>query len=235
MSSFLEICQDAARESGTFSSDTPISTAQSQTGRQLRLVNWVNSAYELIQTARSDWQWLRAEFSGQTVATQRRYTPAEMGISTRFAEWFLRYKTAPNSFTSYLTADGQSDERFIDYMPWDEFYNTFLVGNSAETTGFPVAISIDPNDKLVIYPLPDAVYTIKGHYQKGPQVLSADADVPEMPSRFHKVITYRALILLAEFDEDTVHLPMWDFEYTKIMSQLMKAERERITKGGPLA
>ncbi len=79
MSSYLELCQAVARDSGTVSDLTAPSTVASQTGRLLRIVNWTAEAYEHIQLERDDWRWLRKEFDGSTLATVRRYA---LNIST---------------------------------------------------------------------------------------------------------------------------------------------------------
>jgi hypothetical protein len=63
----------------------------------------------------------------------------------------------------------------------------------AETSAYPIEWSIDPQERIAFRPAPDGVYVLQGEYQKGPQILAADADTPEMPARHHALIVAMAM------------------------------------------
>ena len=233
MSSYLQLCQAVARDSGTVSDLTSPSTVASQTGRLLRIVNWTTEAYEHIQLERDDWRWLRKEFEGSTLATVRRY--ALNTSSDRFKHWVFEGERGNETFSVYLPADGQSTEAYLQYEPWDDFRRIYLFGANADDTGKPRIITVDPASQLVFYPIPDAVYTIRGEYYRSPQILAANDDIPEMPLAHHEAIKWRALILLATFDEAFDQIPAWAAFLKKHRESLIRKDTPRITLAGPLA
>lgn len=231
---FLELCQTVARESGTISGTRP-TTVVGQTGRLLNVVSWTAEAYRMIQRERTDWRWLDGEFSGNTVVSQGDYTPAQMGIASRFVGWRLGPANAKNSLSAYLTATGRADEHWLVFTEWDEFEPVYRFGADASRTGRPVAFSIDRANRIALWPAPDAVYTLRGRYRQGAQNLTVDADVPEMPEENHYAIVWRALILLGTYDEAAQQLPAWQAFYAEQMKNLRNAQLPRISLGGPLA
>ena len=42
-------------------------------------------------------------------------------------------------------------------------------------------------------PSPDTNYIVRGFFQQSAQVLAANSDTPEMPTRFHQLIVYEAM------------------------------------------
>ncbi len=233
MSSYLELCQAVARDSGTVSDLTAPSTVASQTGRLLRIVNWTAEAYSDIQRKRDDWRWLRREFDGETLATVQRYA---LNLTTeRFKHWVFESEDGNDTFSIYKTSEGQSTEGWLRYVPWDEFRRAYLFGPRADDTGKPRVISVDPAAQLVFYPIPDAVYTIRGEFYRGPQILAANADVPEMPLAHHDAIKWQALILLGVFDEAPDQIPAWAAFLGEHMAALVRKQTPRIRLPGPLA
>ena len=235
MSTFLELCQDVARESGTFPTIGEPATTAGATNRALRVVNWTRTAYNQIQRARREWRWLRTDFSGTTTAGLQTYGPAAMGIDSRFGRWVHFGENERAAFTVYLTATGQADERFMEYIEWEDFRNSVLFGGAASTTGYPQYISVNDQRELVLYPTPDDAYTLKGRYVKGLQTLSADADVPEMPEQFHEAIVWKALMLLGQFDEAFNQDPLWRMNYNEVFDALIHDQLPDVLTAEPLA
>ena len=233
MSSFLELAQAVARDSGTVSDLTAPPTVTGQTGRLLRIVNWTAEGYRDIQRRRDDWRWLRREFSGQTIAAVPRY--ALNTTSERFKHWVFHSDDGENTFSIYLTADGQAGEGWLTYVPWDQFRRTRLFGSAAAHTGKPGYITVDPLNRLVVYPIPDDIYTIRGEYYQAPQILTADDDVPEMPEAHHEAIKWQALILLGVFDEAPKQLPAWTTFLGEHIASLERTQTPRVVLAGPLA
>lgn len=234
MTTFLKLCQNVARESGTFPNVGDPSSTQSQTGRLARLVEWVRSAYEEIQL-RHPWRWLQGEFSGTVIANTQRYGAAALGIDERFEDWIVTDEKGRNTVTLYKSSEGQDTEGYLQHVSWDEFRRTYLVGSNASQTGKPIYFSVDQDQNVVLYPIPDAEYVLRGMYHKAPQILAADAETPEMPAAFHKVIEWRALMLLGTFDEAFEQFPIWEQRYRELMHRLELSQLPQIETSGPLA
>lgn len=235
MSTYLEICQAVARESGTVSVLGQPETTVGQTGRLQRILNWVNTAYGDIQRAETTWRWLQYDFKGQTIAAVGVYDAAAMGIAGRFSRWVDRGEEGENFFSLYKTSDGPAEEGFLRVVNWQIFRRHYLIGNRTTEQGKPSAISIDDQGKLRLYPLPDDVYTLRGRYVRSPQKLISDHDVPEMPQDFHDAIQWKALTLMGLFDEDVVQVPWWQGQFMEVMEQLRNQQLPSIKLPGPLA
>ena len=234
MATFLEICQNVALESGTISTpETPASVVD-QDGRLSKVVSWTVQAYNRIQLLHHDWLWLRGEFTGQTIAGVRAYDSAAMSIATRFSHW-IKPCGSKSPMTYFLTASGQAEERRIKVMEWDDFYSKYRIGAAETETGAPSVVTIDPQQRLQFHPIPDSIYTIRGHYYKSPQVLASDAEVPEMPAQFHDMIKWKALMLLAQFDEGFEVMPHYKYNYDELETPLLNLQHPSMKIGGTLA
>ena len=230
---FLEMCQKVAEESGTVATLPNPATVTGQTGRLGRIVGWVNSAYGLIQSLHPDWLWMRGTFEGSLLTGVREYDGAAVGV-TSFAR-FARMGRGTSVASVYDPAIGRSDEGVLLFRPYDEFYETFLIGERATLSEKPSHITRTPEGKFSVWPLPDKTYTVRGMYHKGRQVLTVDADVPDLPDEYHMAIVYRALVLLATFDEGAPQLPIWNGEFTALMAGLSAHYLPQLEVGGPLA
>jgi hypothetical protein len=180
---FLELCQALRQEAG-ISGNGP-STVAGQSGELKRVIDWVSRSWEEIQLARKNWMWKRAQFQFNTTASDYDYTPADVGIASRFARW--DYET----LRIYPAASGNVGEVGLPFLDYNAFLRVYLTG--PRPTGMPVCYSIGNDLKLLLGPVPDKAYTITGEYWKSNQVLAADADEPEMPDDYHLLIVYWAL------------------------------------------
>lgn len=229
----LQLCQKVARESGTISGVSP-SAVTNQVGRLLKVVNWVNDAWLWVQNEHTSWRWMRKEFTQDLSISTGRYTPAAMNI-TDFSHWItddLCRGYLPVSL--YLTATGVSDEgaiRQIDYGLWRHRF-----GRGSQDNQRPVSYAISPLNEFCPGPIPDAVYTVNGEYHKTAQTLSANTDTPELPTRFHDVIVWRALELLAEHDEAPLAIAASRLKRIALMGALERDQLEQVEIAcGPLA
>lgn len=235
MSTYLQLCQDAARESGTVSNIGQPETTTGQTGRLLRILKWVTKAYEDIQRQQNAWRWMNADFSGETVAAVQQYDAEAMGITERFSRWICYTDDGDQLFSLYKTSEGQADEGFLQFVDWNKFRRDLMTGSAATQQGRPIYFTIDTENKLRLWPTPDAAYTLRGAYYKAPQSLSDDADTPEMPAEFHDVIVWRALMLLGQFDEAFNQIGGWNAEYQSIMDELRLHQLPRMKVRSTLA
>lgn len=235
MATFLAICNDVARESGTFPDRPALSTTVGQEGRAYDLVEWVIQAYEDIQRSQPSWRWLVSDFSGSLISGTRTYAASALGISERFSRW-ITHDQNDNLITSiYKTSEGQTFEQHIRHCDYGTFRQSYGIGQQATETGRPSIYSVDNNNRLVFYPTPDAAYVVRGQYYKTPQMLSGDATEPEMPSDFHRLIQYKALLMLGTFDEAFNQFPVWTRQADRLMSELMLHQAPALRHPGALA
>ncbi|MEE8364199.1 MAG: hypothetical protein V3R76_00295 [Gammaproteobacteria bacterium] len=161
---------------------TDVATA---TGIELQLVTFIKNAWIDIQAHPKQWKWMWGDYKPvggnplQTVATAFDYVLVNVDT--------ILVKT----FRSYLTATGISDRQRMTYSDFEKFQNSFgiVVADDAR----PIRATRLPTGDLRLYPTPDDIYSIEFEYFKTPQILAVNADVPDMPARFHQLIVYEAL------------------------------------------
>lgn len=222
MSTYLELCADLATDSGALGSAPAAVTGQ--TGRSAKCVYWVKEAWRQMQNELRDANFLRAEFEGELVADTLTYSAGDLGI-TNFARW-LEW---PNSVSIHTVGD-QDDETELLWISHELWRRTYDFGS--HDAARPVRCAIAPDGSLCVGPKPDAAYTIRGIYQRAPQVLAANSDEPLLPERFHSAIVYRAEMLLCAADE------AWDAyrgaqaKYTPILLDIQRDCLPALTTGG---
>lgn len=240
MSTFLELAQQVASESGTMSGTVP-NAVTGQTGRLAKIVRWTNQAYRSIQNAHAQWRWLQGRFSGPTVAGQQGYAGTDFtdvdsaATITRFAEWVYTGDEREDRFSLYDPSIGAADETILRFLTWDDFYALRMRGAVSTEQDRPGFFTIAPTNKLLLSKLPDKVYTVRGQYRKSPQELAADGDIPEMPTRFHDLIVDVALEYLGTSDEAVVQIPLWRLRKFQKFSELERDQLPTIRLAGPLA
>lgn len=232
MSTFLELCAALADESGAIGA-APTSVL-AQTGRQAKAVGWVRRAYELIQNSNPDWTWMQAEIAAVAlVINQTSYTAAQLGIASRFAGFKgerIDGNIVVQPWTIYDNTIGVADEspmREIEYEKWRLYYD-----RGAQVAQRPYYYARAPDDTLRLGPKPDKTYRVRGEYRKSIQTLAANADVPEMPLRFHDIIVWRAVMLLAGHDESDPAYQQAAAKYGEMLADLQRDCLPRIVLGG---
>jgi hypothetical protein len=234
---FLELCQMTAQQSGTIQGAFPTTTV-GQVNRLKQIVDFVREAYIDIQNAHRGWRWLQSEFTGVTVAGTQRYAATsftDQGTGTpvtRFSQWGYKQDGSDLSQSMYLTSAGVAEEGALRWQDWDDFYVMQLRGT--QTPAKPQVYSVDNQNRLVLSPVPNAVYTLRGKYRKSPQLLAADIDVPEMPVEFHTIIKDAALSYLEGFDEGP-RIPIYRLRMLPNFSMLESHQLPKVLWGESLA
>ena len=227
MATFLELCQDVARESGTISGTQPTAVT-SQVGHLHKIVSHTAQAWRLIQLLRDNWKWMRRDWSKPTIAGTQAYTAASLSIND-LARWITG---AP--LFCYKQSEGKGRERELEYVPWDEFRQTHLRGE--QLLQDPAYWTVRPGDNaLMLSPIPDDVYVLSGEYFKTVQRLVANEDVPEIPTDYHDLIVWRGLMLLNEHEEAPVPAAYARQNYNDLLTKVLSTQQPQITFGGPLA
>lgn len=233
MSTFLQLAQDVARESGTVSGTNPTAVA-SQTGRLLKIVEWTAQAYVLVQNLHADWRWMQKTFSDTATSGSAQYTAASWSI-TDLRDWLRDDRqTDYQPHTIYLTATGVADERPLREISWQQWRVTY--GRGSQTNNYPIEYAISPAGEFSLGPTPDDTYTINGEYRQSAVVLAADGDTPAMPSAFHDIIVWQAIILLADFDEAADQRAAATIKYNSLLESLQRNQLPIVSLGGlPIA
>jgi hypothetical protein len=183
MSTFLELVQSLRQEAGVSGSGP--STVISQTGMLKKLVDWTSRAWNQIQNSRPDWLWMVKEFTFNTTSGSGNYTAAGVSI-TDFGEW------ERDSFRIYLTSAGVADERELAWVDYDDWRSIYATGTQVDD--YPIYFTIKPDKSIQLAPIPNDIFTVRGDYRQSAQSLSANTDEPGLPSRFHDLILFRALM-----------------------------------------
>lgn len=192
MATFLQLCAKLAEISGAVGA-APTSV-ENQTNRQAKVVNWIKDAWTEIQNERrNEWHFLRARLEGAALTpSTARYTAAALGI-TSFAAW--RTPVAPSLYPS----GSQNEEWELTYVPYERWRRSYDFGT--HDANKPMFFTVSPERQLCFGPKPDAAYLLRAEYQRAPQVLEANADVPLCPEEYHNVIVHRAHMALCAHDE----------------------------------
>lgn len=224
MSTFLELVNFARQESGVLGAD--LTSLTSVTGESLRFKNWIIRAWDQIQKKHQDWKWMRSGYSFTTTANDGSYTSAEAGIATRFGYWDRTYCTV------YLTASGTHDQTELEYLDYETFRCHYLTGT--QTNQRPLHWTIGDANELLIGPTPEStLYTIAGAYYKSPQILSADADVPELPED-HDLIAWWAIKRYGGYEVAPEVIMTAKENISSSMGTLTARYRPTVEMAGPL-
>lgn len=195
MSTFVELAQELRQLSGIGGSG-PVDV-ESVSGMEARIVNYVKNAWYDIQAHPKKWKWMWRNYE-----VDLQPGPGTQPLQTiGNTEAYLLVDTDGNpattdiqidTFQSYLTATGISDRQRMTYVPWQQYKRMY--GTVQQPSSRPFHVSRRPQDgALMLSPPPDDVYSIEFECFKNIQYLVANADVPEMPARFHQLIVYEGL------------------------------------------
>lgn len=185
---YLQLSQRLRQEAGL--SGTGPTTVIGQTGDMKRVVDWIANAYNDIQNASMTWRFLRVSFNFPTVIGTNEYAPGDVGI-TDHATWITRNRDQSGAIRVY---ENVNDENRLQHFQWDDYREAYETGSNRSITGRPSIITVKPNQSLVIWPIPDRVYTIDGERYKAGAQLTANDDTPNWPSRFDLIAVWKGLI-----------------------------------------
>ncbi len=182
---FLQLCQALRREARI---SGEISTVVDQSGIYLDVVNWVINAWLDIQREMPNWLFMHEDFSFDTIASQRDYTAAGVGI-TDLRDWDT------GSFLIYEKTIGATDQNELLFLPYARWRAQYRSQMTVRSTDRPQLFTLLPNNSVRFEPVPDAIFTVDGEYKRSSQTFIANADTPTgFPEDFHPMIYWRALM-----------------------------------------
>lgn len=222
---YLQLCQRTAQECGVSRGTAGPVTVTSQTGELGKIVAWVATAYEDIQDESKAWKFLRYDFSFPTIAASSTYLPSAVSLSEH-THW------KADTLRAYLAATGVSDQQRLTEWDWETFRDIRLLGSIEQ--GRPQEFAIRPDESLVFWPTPDAIYTITGEYWKRPQTLSVNADEPLFDQSFHMAIVWKAAMYYAADQGASELYATAEREFKRLLRKLKRKYLPSWTLGGPL-
>ncbi len=220
---FLELCQEVAEESGTVAGVPSFTTVVGATGRVKDVVRWVRNAYRDIQNERADWLWMRKTFTESMTIGQTTYTDIGWGLDV--ASWFPD-TNAHSSIAIYDPLLGTADEGAISHISWGTWHERYERGS--HTANRPTEWAVTPQNDLAFGVTPDKAYTVRGEYRMNPQLLAANADIPEMPVAYHGLIVGEALRLMARSDEAFTVIGEKAQQYDRLRYPLVRDQTPQI-------
>ena len=224
---YLALCNSLKSKVGISGAD--LTAVSGLTGESARLASWINEAYLNIQMAESHWNWMRSPLSFQTVAGQGAYTPAQCGV-TDLGDWKM------DSFRRYITDTGVRSELFLTPISYDNYRDTYLFGNLRLSYNDPRYIAQAPDRSLNLGMIPgDVGYTVVGEYYHAPVELTLATDTPAMPSQYHMIVVYRAMMMYGMFEAAPEVVQEGTSLYTTMLRRLLRDQMVDVTVGAALA
>jgi hypothetical protein len=218
---FLEIAKRVRQECG-ISGDGP-AAVQSQVGMSAKLVAWVQTAYEEVQSLQP-WRYNWAEHTQALTAGVAVYAPVN--------DWGLDFRElATDPIYVYRTQDGPRSKHWLCHVSWAEMRDMAQVG----IQGVPVYCAMRPDTTIQFHPEPQDGMTAVIEYIKNPDTLVDNLDIPLMPARYHMAIVWRAVMYWCTHDENTALYGAANQQYQIILRKMWLSELPTIQMAGALA
>jgi hypothetical protein len=208
---FVELVERLRMECGV--SGPTIETVQGSLPREIaRLKAWTITAWDAIQRKHPDWVFMRLQSST---------TIPQYGSALAITEHTAGTVASWVADTMRIGADGGTFADSIK-LPCIE-YESWRVGEGLVVTPYakPTTIAIRQRDKaLFVAPAADVAYKLYFDYQRTPIALSADADLPAAPARFHMAIVARAMMMYGRYEAAPEVLLDGREQYKEILAEL---------------
>lgn len=127
----------------------------------------------------------------------------------------------PSDFVSpinlVITTDNyENDLIYVDYKELDE-----LFPDQSSTTATTPRYWWFYGDTISVYPKPDQAYVVRLRYLKKPTALSADGDVPDVPSEFEELLVYGAAYRVFEEKDMDEKAANFEAKYNREVQKLV--------------
>lgn len=228
---------------GIGSGSSAISAVTGQTEELERIVNYVREAWTEVQNMHQNsglyWRWMRIGFTLTTVSGTGEYAFGSSAIVddetatqiARFRKWLINDDCDPPKI--YLQSAGVGGEGYLSYLHWDDFKSIYRLGT--QNNSFPHHISVNPLNEIALGPIPDDVYIVTGDFLRGAQVLAADGDTPDMPSDYHDLIVYKALLKYGLYESAPEVIAAAEYGISQYMDRLVGDQLSQIPLADTLA
>lgn len=134
-----------------------------------------------------------------------------------------------------LTLTSSGKERLLEYKDVREIDGFYPDPDdtAVNTAGVPDQWYIY-GQIIKVFPVPDEAYTVSLRYYKKPTLLTADADVPEIPSEFEEVLVvgaaYRVMQVKDNYDQAGILQNKYDEVLQKLVVKYSLAQVGAVTR-----
>ena len=185
MSTYLQLCQNMARDIGIPGSGPSSVTSSSLSEEENAVIRYIKNADIDIQSRWFDWMFLWKEATINSVSgTSTLTSPTDLG------NW---------NVDTVVWDKGTDNNLPLGYMPWGEYFEMYKLGTVDSDD--PEVFSIKPDNVMDLYPTPNSITPVYSQYWKVPTELAVDSDVSSIPPRFQRIIIARAKIYYAENED----------------------------------
>lgn len=185
--------------------------------RNARLFNRLAYAWTELQ-GETDWKWMRATTDVALTVGQQAYTAADLGLS-RFRAW----RAEDSDYWPTLYVSGQPNTLWpLTQQSLDDFRRQWVYIDNGQST--PVAWATDESHRFLVGPKPAVAYKLRAEYWLEPSELTDDTDEPDMPSRFHMLLVWRALKDMALADGKPELIALAEQNYATLHGQLYREQ-----------
>ena len=154
-----------------------------------------------------------------TVSGTREYTLSTLSIDSganQLAMWDRK------SFVWQPATDEAVPLTELDYKRWRR--NQRLGASGSLVNDIPSRIVIKPSNDIVFEPTPNGTGPVTADYWKEPQGMAANADTPPYAARHHRIVTVRAKMMYAEYEDAPEIYQSAEKEYKDYLERLKGAE-----------
>lgn len=191
----LELVQELAAETGTVSPSDITDVSSPGDEHVEDLVRWIRRANQDIENERDDWRFRIKEGQLDTFKGDEAYDVTQTHSDFQKV---LPYRH-PWKISYIRVDDAIYPIRYVPYPIWTGDYDR---RNERTQQARPIAYTIDNEEKMRLYPIPDKQYRLNFNYVSNPQFMTlTNTCEPRMPARHHRVIVLRALYEYAMSDE----------------------------------
>jgi len=209
---YLQLVQALATElgiAGINQGATKPETLVGLTGQLWNAANWIKQAENNINVMWADWKYLATEYS-ETLTVSSSAVPAHSGTES-VNKWDR------NSFWLDITS---SDAGQLTWKDWVDFRRQILPGSSSLSNGKPTIITEKRDGTMLLNSPSNSAYQLTAEFWKEPELLSADADVPAMPSQYHRIIICEAAIKYGNKEAAGEVIQGFEAEYIYLLDKL---------------
>lgn len=213
---YLDLCQRLRQEVGA-AGDGPAAVT-GQHGEYKRFIDWVRQEWIGIQTTYPDWRFAWAE--------------GMIEMEDEFRDYSL-----PGDFGAFIEGTIFMDDRPITLLPYRVFRQRFR--NASPTT--PRYITVTPvdvlrlNSKVQIDAAPGQGQKLWFEYYRSPQVLQGNTDIPRLPTEYHMLIVYQAMVQYGMYENAAEVVQQGASNVARLMNDMLRSELPTIRTPGALA
>ena len=145
MSTYLELCQDMARDVG-IPGDGPSSvTSASLSEEENAVVRYIKTADQDIQSRWFDWDYLWSEAAITATSGTSTLTSSNSGFPSSLGNWRL---------DSFVWNKSSDEYQILEYVPWNEYREEYKYGTI--DSDIPEVFTVKPDNTIDLYPTPNA-------------------------------------------------------------------------------